>query len=138
MTPDELPEALAPWTFRHGASWLAEGGTVIPIPGFHDEWIRAHAFLVPGCANVCDVVIRKKWVGVSVFAGGYVELLVPSRGDAESLERCREYLSRAAGSWSHALVLTMDEAGYIQVEPADTSMPAAFMHKIRTGAACGC
>jgi len=134
VTAAESPDALPPWTFRHGASWLAEGGVVLPIPGFHDEWIRSHPDLVPGCSNVCDVVVRKRWVSVSVFSEGYVELLVPGRGDGESLDRCREFLARAAGAWTHALLMTMDEEGYIRLVPSDTAGPEAFLERIGTGA----
>lgn len=134
MSAEDIPGALPLWTFRHGASWLAEGGVVLPIPGFHDEWIRSHPDLVPGCANVCDVVVRKRWVSVSVFSEGYVELLVPGRGDGESLERCREFLARSIGAWTHALLMTMDEEGYIRLTPADTAGPDAFLERIGTGA----
>ena len=133
MKPEDLPDALPPWAFRHGASWLAEGGVVLPIPGFHDEWIRSHPDLVPGCGNVCDVVVRRRWVSVSVFSEGYVELLVPGRGDGESMERCREFLARAVGGWKTALLMTMDEEGYIRVEPADVATPEAFRERIGTG-----
>ncbi|HSV56598.1 MAG TPA: hypothetical protein VLH39_05755 [Magnetospirillaceae bacterium] len=100
---------------------------MLPIPGFHDAWIRNHQDLVPGCANVCDVVIRRRWISVSVFSEGYVEIMVPSRVDSETLERCREFLARAVGKWTHALLMTMDEEGYVSLEPADTSSPAAFL-----------
>lgn len=134
MSPGEDPDALPPWTFRHGASWLVEGGVVLPVPGFHDEWIRSHQDLVPGCSNVCDVVIRKNWVSVSVFSEGYVELLVPGRRDAESLERCRIFLARAAGAWDHALLMTMDEEGYIRLAPSDTADPETFLERVGRGA----
>jgi hypothetical protein len=128
-----LDEALAPWTFRHGASWLIEGGVVLPVPGFHDEWIRAHQALVADCSNVCDVVIRKRWVSVAVFSEGYVELMVPGREDREPLERAREYLCRAAGDWTHALLMTMDEEGYVRLEPKDVRDPDAFRLRIASG-----
>ncbi len=133
MTAEESPEALPPWSFRHGASWLAEGGVVLPVPGFHDEWIRSHPELVPGCSNVCDVVIRKRWISVSVFSEGYVELLVPGRSDGECMERCREFLARATGRWSHALLMTMDEEGYIRLSPADSTNPQSFRERVGTG-----
>lgn len=133
MSQEMTEEALSLWTFRHGASWLTEGGVVLPVPGFHDEWIRKHQELAPGCANVCDVVIRRRWVSVSVFSEGYVELLVPGRRDKETLERSREFLFRALGSWSHALVMTMDEEGYIRLEPKDVLDTAAFLLRIGAG-----
>jgi hypothetical protein len=133
MSDTLADEALAPWTFRHGASWLIENGVVLPIPSFHDEWIRVHQDQVSGCANVCDVVIRKRWVSVMVFSEGYVELLVPGRGDAESLGRAREFLFRAVGDWTHALLMTMDEEGYIRLEPKDVRDPAAFLLRIGAG-----
>lgn len=133
MSDDSDDEPLPPWTFRHGASWLTQGGFVIPIPGFHDEWIKAHADLVSGCSNVCDVVLRKRWVSVTVFSEGYVELLVPGRGDSESMERTREFLARARGYWSHALLMTMDEEGYIRLEPGDVAVHAEFRQRIGAG-----
>jgi len=123
-------DALPPWTFRHGASWLTKDGVVLSVPGFHDEWIHSHQDLAPGCANVCDVVIRNRWVSVSVFSEGYVELLVPGRRDRDSLERTREFLFRALGSWTHALVMTMDEEGYIRLEPKDVLEAGVFLRRV--------
>lgn len=134
MSRPVRPEDLAPWTFRHGASWLTENGVVLPVPGFHDEWIRTHQDLAPGCSNVCDVVMRNKWVSVAVFSEGYVELLVPGRSHQESLERSREFLFRAAGGWSHALLMTMDEEGYIRIEPKDVSDSETFLLRVGDGA----
>jgi len=135
MSQSITEEALSPWTFRHGASWLTEDGVVLPVPGFHDEWIHTHQELTPGCLNVCDVVIRKKWISVTVFSEGYVELLVPGRSNKDSLERSREFLYRAIGGWSHALLMTMDEEGYIRLEPKDVMDPVVFLGRIGAGKA---
>ena len=70
---------------RHGSSWLSPQGDVYPIEGFHEEWLREHEDLAEGSRNVCELVLRKRWISVSLFAEGYVELpgrlnLVGARG----------------------------------------------------------
>lgn len=110
---------LAAYSLIHGASWLAEDGTVYCVPGFHEEWIRTHADLVPGCSNVCEVVLRKGWISVAVFSEGYVELLVPNRRDPEVIARVERLLGANRGGWERVLVMSMDEEGYVTIRPAD-------------------
>lgn len=110
---------LRPWTLVHGASWLAGDGEVMPVPGFHEDWIRAHAELVEGAANVCEVVLRKGWISVTVYDGGYVELLVTDRSDPAVMARVERLLGSNRGAWTRALVMSMGEEGYWLYRPGD-------------------
>jgi hypothetical protein len=114
-----LPEALPPWSLVHGASWLTDSGEVLIVPGFHEEWIESHRELVGGCANVCEVVLRKSWISVAVYSEGYVELLAPRRGDADILARIERLLGSNPGKWRNVLVMFMDEEGYESLRPGD-------------------
>ncbi len=89
------------------------------VPSFHDEWIRQHQDLVPGCANVCDVVLSKGWLSVVSYSQGYVEIMIDSRTNAESVSLCVEHLRRNLDEWRDALVMTMDAEGYIKLGPED-------------------
>ncbi|MBL8967419.1 MAG: hypothetical protein JNG85_10430 [Spirochaetaceae bacterium] len=117
-----------------GASWLTEGGVVIPVPGFHEDWIRTHGDLVGDCRNVCDVVLRLGWISVASFSEGYVELFVPDRRDAGVRARLERLLRGAAGRWSTALVMSMDEEGYVLLKPEDLEDPEGFGRKLLAGA----
>lgn len=119
--------ALPNWSFVHGSSWLTPDGEILQVPGFHEAWITEHDYLVPGCSNVCDVILSKNWIAVGVYAGKYVELLIPGRKDAGILERAWHFLSVNSFSWSTALVLTMDEEGYVKITPDDISSRERFM-----------
>ncbi|MCX7023717.1 MAG: hypothetical protein NT080_03760 [Spirochaetes bacterium] len=114
------------WEWVHGASWLTEGGVVYPVPGFHEAWIAENAEFVPGCRNVCDVVLSKRWVSLGVYSKGYVELLVPCRSDWECLERARVFLEKSLGKWDKALFLTMGEEGYVKISPEDVVDAPSF------------
>lgn len=116
-----------------GASWLTDAGEVIPVPGFHEDWIRSHADLVGDCRNVCDVVLRRGWISVASFSEGYVELFVPDRRDAAVRDRVGRLLRGAAGRWSTALVMSMDEEGYVLLKPEDLEDPLRFDHRLETG-----
>jgi hypothetical protein len=115
----ESPGITAPWAWIRGAVWLLPGGSQIIVPSFHDEWIRQHQDLVPGCANVCDVVLSKGWLSVVSYSQGYVEILIDSRTNAGSVKLCVEHLSRNLDEWRDALVMTMDAEGYIKLGPED-------------------
>lgn len=130
---EEKPDP-APWTLLRGASWLCADGTVYRIPGFHDAWIAAHRELVGACANACEVVLATRWIGVSAYEGGYVELLITGSGDGEVLERARRFLELNAGLWKTVLVLTMDEEGYVRLEQGDEADAEAFVAKFRARA----
>jgi hypothetical protein len=108
-----------PWTLIHGASWLTLEGQVFVVPGFHEEWIRDHPELVGGCRSVSEVVLRKSWISMAVYSEGYVELLVPRRGDAEVRRRVETLLARNRGLWKRVLVMSMDEEGYSTILPGD-------------------
>ncbi len=116
----------------HGASWLTPSGEVLPIPGFHEEWLREHEDLAEGARNVCELVLRKRWISVSLFAGGYLELMVPDKRAEDVKRTLFELLSRNASQWSKALVMAMDEEGYAMLEPADVVDPEALGGKLGT------
>jgi hypothetical protein len=122
----------APYALVHGASWLTSTGEVLPIPGFHEEWLRDHEELAEGARNVCELVLRKRWISVALFAGGYVELMVPDRRSEDVRRELFELLSRNASSWSKALVMAMDEEGYSMLEPADAADPETLGRKLGT------
>ena len=103
----------------YGASWLTPAGEVVPIPGFHEEWLREHEEVAEGARNVCELVLRKRWISVTLFAGGYLELMVADRRSDDVRRSLFELLSRNAGLWSKALVMAMDEEGYAMLEPGD-------------------
>lgn len=108
-----------PWVLLHGASWLTQEGRIHIVPGFHEEWIRDHPGLVGGCRTVSEVVLHKAWISVAVYSEGYVELLVPRRGDPEVHQRVETLLARNLGKWKRVLVMSMDEEGYSTILPED-------------------
>lgn len=111
---------------RRGASWLTPAGETIPIPGFHEEWLREHADQAAGARNACELVLRKRWLSVDLFDEGYLELMVPERRSPEVRRTIFELLSRNAGAWARALVMSMDEEGYATVLPADAADEASL------------
>jgi len=124
-----------PWVA--GAAWLLPDGTTVVVPGFHDEWIRNHQERVPGCANVCDVVLRTGWLSVVSYSQGYVEVMIPSRSDAAAVTLCAAYLRANRERWSTALVMTMDEEGYVRLESGEFGQPGAAESRIRGAAMPG-
>ena len=119
-----------PFTLLHGASWLTGEGEVIPIPGFHEEWLREHEELAENAHNACEFVLRKRWISVTLFAGGYLELLVPDRRSEDVRRALFALLSRNASVWAKALVMAMDEEGYAMLEPDDLSDRDALGKKL--------
>jgi hypothetical protein len=110
----------------HGASWLTPEGKVYVVPGFHEEWLRAHEDLVGGSRNVCELVLSKRWISVALFEGGYLELMVPDRRSEDVRKSLLELLSRNASAWNRALVMSMDEEGYSMLESADAAGEATL------------
>jgi hypothetical protein len=124
--------ATAPWSLVHGASWLLPDGEVIIVPSFHEEWLRDNPDLAAGSRNVCELVLRRGWVSVALFAGGYLELMVPDRRDPALRGRLKELLSRNRGAWSKALVMSMDEEGYAMLEPGDERDEASLAARLES------
>ncbi len=111
--------AVIPFVWTAGAIWILPEGEILEIPGFHDDWIQKHQDMVPGCANVCDVVLRMRWVSAVTYAKKYVELLISSRNDEAAIDLLIRYLGLNLERWDSALVMTMDEEGYIKIISAD-------------------
>ena len=118
------------WALRHGASWLLPTGQVLVVPGFHEEWLAANSELAGGARNVCELVLRKRWVSVALFGEGYLELMVPDRRSDDVRRMLWELLSRNAGLWSRVLVMSMDEEGYVLLESADAADPDTLAERL--------
>jgi len=114
------------YSLLHGASWLTAEGEVLPIPGFHEEWLRDHEDLAEGARNACELILRKRWISVALFDEGYLELMVPDRRSDDVRRSLYALLSRNAGAWSRALVMSMDEEGYSMLAPADAADEGAL------------
>ena len=118
------------WSLRHGASWLTPQGEVLPIPGFHEEWLLEHEDLARGARNVCELILRERWISVTLFDGGYLELMVPDRRSEEVRRSIFQLLSRNASDWTRALVMAMDEEGYAMLEPGDAADEARLGERL--------
>jgi hypothetical protein len=57
--------------------------------------------------------------------------MIRSKADPVSVSLCVEHLSRNLGRWENALVMTMDEEGYIKLVPADFADGSSPGGKIR-------
>ena len=114
-----------------GAAWLLPDGSIHTVPGFHDEWLASHQDMASGCSNVAEVVSRLGWLSVVSYSQGYVEFMIRSRSDAASVGLCAEQLRRNLGRWKNALVMTMDEEGYIKLAPDDFAPDSSPETKIR-------
>lgn len=106
-----------PYRWVHGAAWLLPDGRTEVVPGFHSEWIESHQDEVPGCSTVADIIKLMGWVSVVAYSRGYVELMIRSRKDAVSVGVCVGHLRANLDRWSNALVMTMDEEGYLKLTP---------------------
>ncbi len=121
-----MSSRIAPYALLHGASWLTLEGEILPVPGFHEEWLREHEDLAQGARNACELILRRRWLSLSLFDDGYLEVMVPDRSSGEVLRSVFELLSRNAGHWSKALVMSMDEEGYAMLSPADAADVASL------------
>jgi hypothetical protein len=120
-----------PYALLYGASWLTPEGEVLVVPGFHEEWLREHEDLAEGARNACELILRKRWISVALFGGGYLELMVPDRRSEDVRRALFELLSRNPALWSKALVMAMDEEGYAMIEPDDVSDEARLGERLR-------
>jgi hypothetical protein len=116
----------APFELLHGASWLTLEGEVLEVPGFHEEWLREHEELAQGSRNVCELVLRRRWISVALFSEGYVELMVADKSSPDIVMAIFRLLSGRPGSWARALVMSMGEEGYALLSPADLAGPEAL------------
>jgi hypothetical protein len=124
--------SLPPYSLPHGASWLDTDGSVYPISGFHEAWLRENPALAGDCRNVCEVVLKKGWISVSVFSEGYVELLVPNRRDPKVQSRIGLLLGKNRGAWKKALIMSMDEEGYSMLTPEAVDDAGHFLESLLT------
>lgn len=115
MNPGEVQR----FSLIHGASWLTRDGEILPVPSFHEEWIREHEELAAGARNVCELILRKGWISVALYSEGYLELMVPTKRDRAVRDLVAELLTRNKSTWSKALVMSMDEEGYAMLMPSD-------------------
>ena len=106
-------------------------GELIPIPGFHEEWLREHEELAEGARNACELILRKRWLSVDLFDSGYLELMVPEKGSSEVRRSIYELLSRNSGVWSRTLVMSMAEDGYSMLLPPDAASEKALAAALR-------
>lgn len=118
------------YALLYGASWLTSTGEVLPVPGFHEEWLREHEDLARGARNVCELILRERWISVALFAGGYIELMVPDRRSEDVRRAIFQLLSHNASLWSKALVMAMDEEGYSMLESGDEADEAVLARKL--------
>lgn len=114
------------WSLVAGASWLDEEGRVFPVRGFHEDWISAHPDLAGTYHNVCEVVLARRWISVTLYGGGYLELMVSDRHDPAVRARIFRLLGPARGEWEKALVIAMDEEGYEMLERSDLEDSASL------------
>lgn len=105
--------------WKKGAIWLLPDGSVEIVPGFHDEWIASNQDKATGCKNVFEVVSKLGWLSVVAYSQGYVEYMIRSRNDEQSVNLCIEHLRINLEHWQNALIMTMDEEGYIKLKPQD-------------------
>jgi hypothetical protein len=122
--------SMEPYVLLHGASWLLPGGEVLRIPGFHEEWLREHEELAEGARNVCELVLRKRWISVALFEGGYLELMVADRNSEDVVRPVFELLSRNSAAWTKALVMSMEEEGYSMIRPEDAKDESCLARKM--------
>lgn len=118
---DEAEREVSPWTLIAGASWIELDGRVHRVPGFHEAWLAEHPELAKGARNVCELVLASRWISATLFGDGYLELMVHDRHDADLRARLFRLLSGAAGRWNKALVISMDEEGYVMLEARDAA-----------------
>jgi len=114
------------YELRPGASWLTTEGEVIPIEGFHEEWLRKHEEIAQGARNACELILRKRWLSLSLYDKGYLEIMVPDRSSAEVRRSIFALLARNSGAWARTLVMSMDEEGYSMLLPADAADEGAL------------
>lgn len=119
--------------FYHGATWMMPDGTMHIVPGFHDEWIHAHPSLTGDCKTVADLVIKKRWISVVVFAERYVEFCVNNRHDGESLKLLYRFLEKNIEKWENALIMTLEDDGYIQMSNKNFGGLPQFLSFMETG-----
>jgi hypothetical protein len=123
--------------FYHGACWMKLDGTMYIVPGFHDEWIQDHPELAGDDKSVSDLVIHKRWISVVVYSEGYVECCINNRSDCEVLSALFDFLATNEGKWKTALVMPMEEEGFIPVSRAELGTKEEFFATVATNNCAG-
>jgi hypothetical protein len=119
-----------PFGFYHGACWMKLDGTMYIVPGFHDEWIQDHPELVGTDRTVSEMVVNKRWISVVVYSEGYVEFCIKDRKDCEVLSTLFDFLIKNKDKWINALIMPMEEEGFIQFAKSSLSSKEEFFAKI--------
>lgn len=126
-----MGDTLFPFAWTHGAIWLLPDGTIYSVPGFHDEWIKQHQDLVPGCVNVSDVILIYHWVSIVTYAKNYIEVMIDSRKNMKSIDTAVTYLGLNLEKWEKALFMAMQEDYYEKISVNDFSNIEMLKTKLR-------
>ncbi len=126
-----MNDSLFPFAWTQGAIWLLPEGTIYLVPGFHDEWIKQHQDLVPGCTNVSDVILTYNWISVVTYAKNYIEVMIDSRKNMKSIDAALTYLGLNLEKWETALFMAMQEDYYEKISIEDFNDIEALKVKLR-------
>lgn len=121
-----MTDTTEPFGFYHGATWMDRGGNMYLVPGFHEEWIRAHPELAGDSRTVLDMVLGKGWISIVVFGRGYVEICLNDVRDSQTVSLVHRYLERNRERWESALLMPMKIEGFIQLSRGDFGDEKAF------------
>lgn len=120
-----------PYVWTNGAIWLAPNGSIYIVPGFHDEWIKQHQELIPGCNNVSDVILKYHWISVVTYAKNYIEVMIDSRHNDISVDTALTYLGLNLDKWESALLMAMQEDYYEKITIDDFNNLTALQAKLK-------
>ncbi|HON88072.1 MAG TPA: hypothetical protein P5519_06925 [Spirochaetia bacterium] len=126
-----MSDSQFPFAWTHGAIWLLHDGTIYTVPGFHDEWIKQHQDLVPGCTNVSDVILTYHWISVVTYAKNYIEVMIDSRKNMQSIDTALTYLGLHLEKWENTLLMAMQEDYYEKISVEDFNNLETLKIKLR-------
>ncbi len=109
-----------PYGLKPGASWVTPDGTVHPVPGFHAQWLANNPELSHGASDVAGMIAVSGWISATLYAGGFLELLVSDFSDRGSREFVHAILTLNAGAWTKVVLIpVLEEGDPVVLEPAD-------------------